>query len=153
MYYHGGASHAQLTISLWLFVIHSAFALLGGANPVGTGAATPVGVALYAFGSYLNTGSEYGRDTWKRRAENSGCLYTEGLFRFSRHINYLGDLILFSGFAMITGRAWSFLIPLLMLGGFVFINIPTLDGYLARKYGADFDRYAARTRKLIPWIY
>jgi protein-S-isoprenylcysteine O-methyltransferase Ste14 len=44
-------------------------------------------------------------------------------------------------------------IPLLMLLGFVFVNVPVLDAHLHDHYGAEFDEYARRTRKLIPFLY
>ena len=44
-------------------------------------------------------------------------------------------------------------IPLLMLAGFVFVNIPVLDSHLHDHYGGAFDEYARRTRKLIPFLY
>jgi len=40
-----------------------------------------------------------------------------------------------------------------MLAGFVFANIPVLDSHLHDKYGEAFDRYAACTSKLIPFVY
>jgi protein-S-isoprenylcysteine O-methyltransferase Ste14 len=44
-------------------------------------------------------------------------------------------------------------IPVLMLAGFVFVNIPVLDSHLHDHYGSAFDEYARRTRKLIPFLY
>jgi hypothetical protein len=63
------------------------------------------------LGSALNTGAERQRYRWKRRPENAGHLYTGGLFAYARHINYFGDQVLFTGWALITGRLWLFLIP------------------------------------------
>jgi protein-S-isoprenylcysteine O-methyltransferase Ste14 len=40
-----------------------------------------------------------------------------------------------------------------MLAGFTLANIPMLDSHLRHHYGPAFDAYAARTRKLIPFIY
>ena len=40
-----------------------------------------------------------------------------------------------------------------MLAGFVFVNIPILDAHLHDHYGAAFEEYARRTRKLIPFVY
>jgi len=90
---------------------------------------------------------------WKRRAENRERLYTQGLFRYSRHPNYLGDLISFSGMCLISGAWVTTIIPVLMLAGFVFVNVPVLDSHLHDHYGAAFDEYASRTRKLIPFLY
>jgi protein-S-isoprenylcysteine O-methyltransferase Ste14 len=36
---------------------------------------------------------------------------------------------------------------------FALLIIPAHDAYLAARYGSEFDRYASRTKKLIPWLY
>jgi len=117
------------------------------------GFADAVGALLYLTGSYLGTRSEYSRHVWKAHPENQGHLYTEGLFRYSRHINYLGDLLLFGGFAVLTRHVWTGIVPLIMGLNFVLILIPAQDAYLASRYGAEFGDYARRTKKLIPLIY
>ena len=142
-----------LTIAVWLWVIHGTMAWLGGTNPRAPGAVIWLGVGLYLLGSFFNTGGELLRDIWKKHPENKGRLYTGGLFRYSMHVNYCGDTLLFSGFALITGSAYAFVIPLLMASMFVFINIPMLDTYLASRYGEQFTDYARKTKKFIPFIY
>lgn len=112
-----------------------------------------VGMLLYVAGSYLGTASEHARHVWKARPENQGRLYTEGLFRYSRHINYFGDLLLFGGCAMLTRQLWTGIVPLAMGLNFALVIIPAHDAYLAERYGSDFDRYARRTSKLIPLLY
>jgi steroid 5-alpha reductase family enzyme len=140
-------------IAVWVLVIDVLFALLGGANPRNMGLVTALGVVLYAVGSWLNSSSELQRKRWKQRPENTGRLFTGGLFRYAVHINYFGDELLFTGYALITGRAWALLVPLLMLAGFLFFNIPELDRHLRAHYGAEFDAYARRTRSFVPFIY
>ena len=110
-------------------------------------------VALVAFGSYLNTGSELQRMVWKKRKSNKGKLYTEGLFKYSMHINYFGDTILFTGFALLTGCALALLVPVFITLGFVFYHIPELDTYLKERYKKQFAEYESKTKKFIPWIY
>ena len=142
-----------LTIVVWLYFIHLMFAFFGGANESPIGAVEIFGILLYFIGSYLNTGSEYLRKLWKENPENKGKLYTEGLFRYSMHINYLGDLVLFAGFALVAGSLYTFIIPVLMFVFFSTINIPMLDKYLAEKYGSEFEKYRRKTKKLIPFVY
>jgi steroid 5-alpha reductase family enzyme len=110
-------------------------------------------LVVYLAGSYFNTGSELGRYIWKQHPGHQGQLYTGGLFAYAVHINYFGDVLLFSGFALLTHRLIAFVIPLFMLCLFVFVNIPLLDAHLKQHYGPAFDAYARRTRKLIPFIY
>ena len=111
------------------------------------------GVLLYLTGSYIGTASEYSRHLWKARTENQGHLYTEGLFRYCRHINYFGDLLVFGGFGILTRQLWTGFVPLAMGLNFALIIIPAHDAYLAMRYGSEFDEYARRTRKLVPFLY
>lgn len=97
--------------------------------------------------------SEFARHVWKQRPENRGRLYTERLFRYPRHPNYLGDLISFSGICFISGAWVTAVIPILMFAGFVFVNVPLLDSHLHDRYGTAFDQYARQTKKLIPFVY
>ena len=110
-------------------------------------------VALVILGSYLNTGSELQRMVWKKDKSNKGKLYTEGLFKYSMHINYFGDTILFAGFALLTGCTLALLVPVLITLGFLFQHIPELDKYLKEKYKEQFVEYENKTKKFIPWIY
>lgn len=141
------------TIAPWILCIYLFLAVLGGTNPNRFGIAGSAGLVLFAAGSWLNTHAELTRHMWKLRPENRAHLYTQGLFRFTRHPNYLGDLISFSGLCLISGRLLTATVPTLMLAGFVFVNIPMLDAYLHERYGAAFDDYAAKARKLIPFVY
>lgn len=141
------------TVGVWVIVIHWTMAFQGGTNPAQVSALTWVGVALYVLGSYLNTGSEFQRLLWKKKPEHKGKLYTGGLFRYSMHINYFGDTVLFCGFALVAGQLWAAVIPLIMASMFVFLNIPMLDRYLAKRYGSEFEEYSKSTAKFIPFIY
>jgi steroid 5-alpha reductase family enzyme len=140
-------------IAPWVLCIYLLLSLAGGTNPSPPEMAGAAGIVLFLTGSWMNSYAEYARHKWKQRAENRGRLYTLGLFRYSRHPNYLGDLISFSGLCLIAGRWITAVVPLMMLCGFVFANIPMLDAHLHDHYGTAFDEYAKRTRKLIPFLY
>ena len=130
------------------------FFLLGGLRaPQPLGLVDLAGMLLYIAGSYIGTASEYSRHIWKARPENRGHLYTEGLFRYSRHINYFGDLLLFGGCAVLTRQPWTGIVPIAMGLNFALVIIPAHDAYLAARYGSEFDQYARRTSKLIPLLY
>jgi protein-S-isoprenylcysteine O-methyltransferase Ste14 len=130
------------------------FFLLGGLRaPRPMGLLDLVGVAAYIGGSYIGTASEQLRHAWRARPENRGHLYTEGLFRYSRHINYFGDLLLFAGCAVLTRQAWAGIVPLAMALNFALLIIPAHDAYLATRYGSEFAQYARRTSKLVPLLY
>jgi len=137
---------------LMSFVIY-AFTKAGGNNKQVVGVVEAIGILLYLSGSYINTHSEQYRHVWKLKDENRGRLYTEGLFSFSMHINYLGDILLFAGLAMVAHSLSMFVIPMIMTANFVFNIIPSLDRYLEKKYKDEFRDYSRKTKKLIPLIY
>jgi steroid 5-alpha reductase family enzyme len=141
------------SIAPWVLCIYLLMAIFGGRNVSSMGAVGAAGIVLFVIGSGMNSYAESARHAWKRRSENHGSLYTLGLFRISRHPNYLGDLVSFSGLCLISGAWITAIIPVVMLAGFVFVNIPVLDSHLHDHYGAAFDEYAARTAKLIPFLY
>jgi protein-S-isoprenylcysteine O-methyltransferase Ste14 len=112
-----------------------------------------VALFLLLSGSYLNSFSEIQRKRWKADPANTGHCYTQGLFRYSMHINFFGDVVLFTGWSLLSTSFWALALPLLMALLFVFFHIPSLDVYLAHRYGDEFKVYASRTKKLIPFVY
>lgn len=112
-----------------------------------------LGIALFVIGCFVNTYSEVQRHIWKRRPENKGKLYTGGLFRYSMHINYFGDVLWVTGYALISRNVWSVTIPIFLFSFFVFYNIPKLDQYLRLKYKNEFEKYSSKTKHFIPFIY
>lgn len=111
------------------------------------------GIAVFIIGCTLNTGGEIQRDRWKKKPENKGKIYTQGFFKYSRHINYFGDILWVIGYALITKNLWSMTIPIFLFCFFAFYNAPKLDKYLKEKYGNAYDQYAKKTKMLIPFIY
>ncbi|HUZ18786.1 MAG TPA: DUF1295 domain-containing protein [Spirochaetia bacterium] len=134
-------------------VYYWGFTLLAGPVSAPVGATAYVGVALFLIGSFLNTGGELLRDSWKKVPANHGKLYTGGLFRYSMHINYFGDVVWIIGLACLSGNPWSAIIPFMIFIFFAFYNAPLLDRHLAANYGKEFEEYKARTKRLVPFIY
>jgi len=137
----------------WMFVIHATMGVVAAHVSSPLDGWTVLGVVFYVFGSWMNTFSELQRRAWKGRPENRGHLYTRGLFRWCRHPNYLGDTLLFTGFAAVTGSWVALVIPAIMAAGFVFAAIPALDRRLKAHYGDEFDRWAATTSRYIPLVW
>ena len=108
---------------------------------------------LLLVGSFFNSFSELQRYWWKKDPAHKGKLYTEGLFQYAMHINYFGDVVLFTGWVLLTHNMWTLLLPLSIALQFIFFHIPGLDSYLADHYGDAFQDYAKKTKKLFPFIY
>ena len=129
------------------------FVLLGGWNTTGFGMLDYLGILLFIIGSYLNTYSEFQRRRFKKDPNNTGKLYTLGLFQFARHINYFGDMCWVIGWAIVTHNIWSIFIPILLTLGFIFLFIPELSRYLETNYADEYLDWKKETKKLIPFIY
>jgi steroid 5-alpha reductase family enzyme len=70
-------------------------------------------VALFFFGSVINTGADVQKIAALRLRPE---LITDGFWALSRNINYFGDLMRYSAFALLSGSAWSWLVVLVVLG-------------------------------------
>ncbi len=110
-------------------------------------------IAIFILGCVLNSVGEILRNQWKMKPENKGRLYTKGFFKYSRHINYFGDILWVIGYSLITKNIWSITIPVFLFCFFAFYNAPKLDRYLKEKYGNDYNEYAKTTKMLVPFIY
>jgi steroid 5-alpha reductase family enzyme len=110
---------------------------------------------LYIFGTSITLISENQRRKWKLENSAKSKLYTDGLFKYARYINYFGEAISQPALWFIaTGVWWVSLIALLYeLYDFSFVHIPKQDKYLLKKYGDDFKEISIHRKKLIPFIY
>ncbi len=84
-----------------------------------------------------------------------GEVMDRGLWKFSRHPNYLGEISFWVSLwlfavAAAPGTWWVIAGPLGMIGLFAFASIPLLDRRSEERRPA-FAEYAARTPALLPW--
>lgn len=131
---------------------HLGFPLLALPTNLPLGGIDAFGIALFLLGSGINTSAEALRDRWKKDPAHKGKLYTGGLFTYARHINYFGDLLWVSGYAVLTQNGYAALIPAFLLCFFAFYNIPKLEACLRGRYPG-FAEYAKRTKRFIPFVY
>lgn len=112
-----------------------------------------LGIIIFILGTYINFISEYDRYLWKLNPENKGHLYIEGMFQYSRHINYFGEILSFFGFAMFCGL-WNLWIPIVMGAGMMLFSVPELDFYLNKRYGEEWIGYTNNVGfNMIPYIW
>jgi protein-S-isoprenylcysteine O-methyltransferase Ste14 len=110
--------------------------------------AVAIALPLYIFGSLINTAA----DVQKMTAKIMGAsLVNDGIWRSVRHINYLGDLMRYSSFSVVSGSLWAFLLP----GIIVLLYIQRIlqkEQSMAIKY-PDFAAYQQSTSRLLPWLW
>jgi steroid 5-alpha reductase family enzyme len=106
-------------------------------------------VAIFTCGIFLHFVSDMQKHM--SMTLRPGVLLTDGLWSLSRNPNYFGELLVYGGFAMLAYH-WA---PLAVLALFtVGIWIPNMqrkDKSLSRY--PDYAAWAAKTRRLIPFVY
>jgi protein-S-isoprenylcysteine O-methyltransferase Ste14 len=114
--------------------------------------ALPLGIVLLAaglaFGVWFVTALR-GRGTAVDPYKPTTAIVTTGPYRLSRNPGYLGMTLAYMGIAVITGALWA-LIPLVVVLAIVDRGvIAREERYLERKFGEEYRRYKAQTRR---WI-
>lgn len=113
------------------------------------------GGALYVVGLLTELVAEAQRKRFKADPANKGKVYSGGLWRFARHVNYGGYTLWRAGYAL-TGGGWGLGA---VVGAFFFWDfstraVPILSEYCEKRYGEDWEAFKRQTRyRLIPGIY
>lgn len=116
-------------------------------NPIAYGTVA-IALSLYIFGSLINTAA----DVQKMTAKSMGAgLVNDGIWRSVRHVNYLGDLMRYTSFSVVSGSGWAFLLP-----GVIFLlylqRIVQKEQAMTAKY-PDFAAYQQKSTRLFPLIW
>ena len=93
---------------------------------------------------------------FRKDLNNLGKTMKYGLWKYSRHPNYFGEVSFWFGiyiFALASGSSaiWLLACPTLMLALFVFISCPMMDNRSLKKR-SDYKEYMDRTPQLFMWF-
>jgi steroid 5-alpha reductase family enzyme len=145
---------------LWVFLTLSvALAAMTTTAPTQLGLAGFVGMALWAAGFAIEVVSDRQKRLFRQDPANAGRYITTGLWAWSRHPNYFGEILLWLGIALIALPAlsgWQYVT--LISPVFVYLlltrisGIPPLESRAEERWGDDpeFRAYKARTPVLFP---
>jgi len=121
-----------------------------------------LGCGIWLAGLWLESVSDAVRYRFRRQAENASRPVDAGPWRYSRHPNYFGEMLVWWGIWLALLPAWvdraglvlvSALGPVFITGLLLFVSgIPLLEKSSASRYGAAWEAYAARTSLLVPWF-
>lgn len=144
-----GGAVGLIGILLFTGVFYSLPGYLAFTNPVPLSFTTAaIALPLYIFGSLINTSA----DIQKLAAKQWGAsLVNDQIWRFSRNINYFGDLLRYLSYSILAGSPWAYLLPgtiaLLYLQ-----RIAQKEQAMSVKY-ANFAEYQQSSTRLIPFIW
>ena len=144
---------------LWVLVTMAAgLAALTSNTTVELGILGYVGIALWLFGFAVEIIADNQKTQFKKDPNNKDCFITSGLWSWSQHPNYFGEITLWLGLALFTYpvlTGWQ--LVTLISPIFVYLlltrlsGIPTLDRLAKEKWGSDSDyiAYIQATSKLL----
>jgi steroid 5-alpha reductase family enzyme len=115
---------------------------------------TFVGFALCLLAASLQLFADIQMQRYRKSPHDKSEIINVGLWKYSRHPNYLGEILMWWGvFIMmfsVNPNLWIYGIgALLNTAMFFFISIPMAEKRLAN-YKANFDNYKKNTRMLLP---
>lgn len=144
---------------LWVFTTLLA-ALLAISNPAANWDIwATLGALVWLTGFTLESVADAQKSAFRAQPQNRGKFIQHGLWRYSRHPNYLGEIMLWSGIALMalpTFTGWQWLGLLSPLFVYVLINhisgVPILERRADKNWGddPDYQAYKARSGALLP---
>ena len=104
----------------------------------------------------IETVSDYQMRQFKSDIKNKGITMKDGLWKYSRHPNYFGEVLFwFSvylfGLSSNIIPIWTFICPLSMYLLFIYISCPMMDNR-SLKNRSDYQSYMDNTSQLIIWF-
>ena len=144
---------------LWVLVTMAAgLAALTSNTTVELGILGYVGITLWLFGFAVEVIADNQKRQFKKDPNNRGRFITQGLWSWSQHPNYFGEITLWLGLALLTYPVLSgWQLVTLISPIFVYLlltrlsGIPTLDRLAKEKWSSDSDykAYVQATSKLM----
>jgi steroid 5-alpha reductase family enzyme len=118
-----------------------------------------IGFLVWAFGFAIEVTADMQKSRFRADPKNKGQFIRTGLWAWSRHPNYFGEIVLWIGVAVITLpvlQGWQWLTLISPVFVFLLITrvsgVPMLEKRADEKWGGqeDYEAYKERTPVLIP---
>lgn len=145
---------------LWiLLTAAAALAIITTTNRQDLGWVAYLGIAVWVAGFAIEVVADRQKSAFKQDPANEGRFISTGLWAWSRHPNYFGEITLWTGMAImaapiLSGWQWVVLIsPIFVTILLTRISgIPMLEKRADERWGdeAEYQRYKAQTSVLVP---
>ncbi len=150
---------AWMLQGLWVtLTAGAALAAITSGSKTSFGALGLIGLVIWMIGFGIEAVSDSQKTTFKNDPANTGAFINVGLWRWSRHPNYFGEIMLWTGMAIMVLpalRGWQY--ATLISPAFVFVlltrvsGLPMLERRSDKKWGGqpDYEAYKAATPVLM----
>ncbi|MDC3199752.1 DUF1295 domain-containing protein [Porticoccaceae bacterium] len=146
---------------LWVLVTMAAgLAALTSNITAELGLISYLGIALWLFGFVVEVTADNQKTEFRKNPDNRNRFITTGVWSWSQHANYFGEITLWFGLALVSLPVLSgWQLATLISPVFVYLlltkvsGIPLLDRLAKQKWGTDSDylSYTQATSKLLLW--
>jgi steroid 5-alpha reductase family enzyme len=151
---------------LWVYIVSLPFIFLNGSSvshsePELSSAAIS-GIILSSIGLIIETSADQIKFSFRQNPQNKGKWCTDGVWKYSRHPNYFGEitfwwgLFILSTTSMGSGNEWGYftiLSPVFTTTLLLFVSgLPILEASSHKKFRSDpnYKAYLLRTSILVP---
>lgn len=144
----------------WVFITMAAgLAAITSTTTQELGVQFFIGTALWVLGFGIEVTADSQKTKFRRNPENADKFITTGLWQYSRHPNYFGEIILWLGIAVIAAPVlvgWQLVTLISPLFVFLLLTkvsgIPMLEKSGLERWGSDpkYQRYLSITSPLVP---
>ena len=114
-----------------------------------------IGILIWIFGFIFESVSDSQLRNFISKPENKGKIMKTGLWKYSRHPNYFGEITMWWGIFIIslfiTNNFYAIISPLMITYLIIYVSgIPLLENKY--KDNVEYINYKNKTSKLIPWF-
>lgn len=145
---------------LWISATLScALAAVTASRPVPLDWTTAVGAAVWGSGLVIEVAADRQKQRFRTAPQNANAFIASGLWAYCRHPNYLGEILLWTGMAVVAlpalqGFSYLTLVsPVFVWALLVRISgVPMLEARADRKWSGEpaYEAYKAQTPVLVP---
>jgi steroid 5-alpha reductase family enzyme len=144
-------------VSVWIIMLPSLFLLSGNGDEV-----CWIGGVIWLVGLIIETVADLQKYRFKQDPANKDEFISTGLWKYSRHPNYFGEIMCWVGIYIFAFPALTSLQQIIALASPLYIatilifltGIPPLEKSADKRWGSrkDYQEYKKRTSILIPWL-
>jgi steroid 5-alpha reductase family enzyme len=145
---------------LWVsLTLAAALAAITGGVRKALGIPALIGLLVWVAGFMIESVADWQKSRFRTDPANKGAFIRTGLWAWSRHPNYFGEITLWAGIALIAGpvlHGWQWVTIISPLFVFLLITrvsgVPMLEKKADERWGgqADYEAYKAGTHILVP---
>lgn len=145
---------------LWVtFTAAAALAAMTSGAKQGLGVIGVIGIIVWVLGFGIEVVSDQQKSAWRADPANDGQFIQVGLWAWSRHPNYFGEVLLWVGVAILAApvlQGWQYITLLSPVFVFLLLNkisgVPMLEKRADKRWGGqpDYEAFKRRTPVFFP---